>query len=104
MSRPRSDRPSRLGEVLRVALDRLPVARELADHALWVHWESVVGATLVPHVRPLRLRRGVLFVAADGPTWMQEMQFLKRELRDRLNARLGRAVVRDIFVVLKSDR
>jgi len=55
-------------------------------------------------VRPLRLRRGVLFVGADGPAWMQEVQFLKPELRDRLNARLGRAVVRDIFVVLDSER
>ena len=104
MSGTRSDRPLRLGDVLRAALDRLPVARELADHALWVHWEAVVGATLVRHVRPLRLRRGVLFVGADGPAWMQEVQFLKPELRDRLNARLGRAVVRDIFVVLDSER
>ena len=104
MSGTRSDRPLRLGDVLRAALDRLPVARELADHALWVHWEAVVGATIVRHVRPLRLRRGVLLVGADGPTWMQELQFLKPELRDRLNARLGRAVVRDIFVVLDSER
>jgi predicted nucleic acid-binding Zn ribbon protein len=102
MSRSPSDRPPRLGDVLRAALDRLPVARELADHALWVHWEAVVGATLVRHARPLRLRRGVLLVGADGPAWMQELQFLKPELRDRLNARLGRAVVRDIFVVLDS--
>ena len=104
MNGTRSDRPLRLGDVLRAALDRLPVARVLADHALWVHWEAVVGATLVQHVRPLRLRRGVLFVGADGPAWMQEVQFLKPELRDRLNARLGRAVVRDIFVVLDSER
>ena len=46
MNGTRSDRPLRLGDVLRAALDRLPVARELADHALWVHWEAVVGATL----------------------------------------------------------
>jgi hypothetical protein len=31
---------------------------------------------------------------------MQELQFLKHELRDRLNARLGRDAIRDVFVGL----
>jgi predicted nucleic acid-binding Zn ribbon protein len=96
--------PARLGEVLRAAIARLPVARQLADHALWVHWDDVVGQTLAAHARPLRLRRGVLFVAVDSPEWMQELQFLKHELRERLNARLERTVVREVFVVLETGR
>jgi predicted nucleic acid-binding Zn ribbon protein len=91
---------TRLGDVLRDALARLPVARELADHALWMHWDVVVGPTVARHARPQRLRHGVLFVAVDSPEWMQELQFLKHELRDRLNARLGRDAIRDVFVGL----
>jgi predicted nucleic acid-binding Zn ribbon protein len=96
----RSAPPSRLGDVLRAALERLPIARQLADHALWAHWDEVVGPTLARHARPHRLRRGVLFVAVDSAEWMQELQFLKHEIRERLNTRLGRAAVRDVFVVL----
>ena len=92
--------PARLGDVLRAALDRLPIGQRLADHALWVEWDAVVGPTLARHARPQRLRRGLLLVAVDSPEWMQELQFLKHELRTRLNARLGRAVVRDIFLAL----
>jgi predicted nucleic acid-binding Zn ribbon protein len=103
MSAPRSGRPLRLGDVLRAALDRLTVGNELADYALWVHWDAVVGPTLARHAQPLRLRRGVLSVSVDSAEWMQEIQFLKHELRERLNARLGRAVVRDVFVVLRVD-
>jgi predicted nucleic acid-binding Zn ribbon protein len=103
MSR-RAEPPARLGEVLRAALARLPIARQLADHALWAEWDEVVGPTLARHARPERLRRGVLFVAVDSPEWMQELQFLKHDLRERLNARLGRAVVRDLFVVLAHER
>jgi predicted nucleic acid-binding Zn ribbon protein len=44
----------------------------------------------------------VLIVAVDSPEWMQELQFLKHELRERLNARLGRSAVRDVFLVLAS--
>jgi predicted nucleic acid-binding Zn ribbon protein len=102
MRRPPPERPSRLGDVLRAALGRLPDAQRLADHALWTHWDAVVGPTLALHARPERLRRGVLIVAVDSPEWMQELQFLKHELRERLNARLGRNAVRDVFLVLAS--
>jgi predicted nucleic acid-binding Zn ribbon protein len=101
MSRSRSDRPTSVGDVLRGALERLPDAQRIADHAVWMHWEAVVGPTLARHARPERLRRGVLVVAVDSPEWMQELQFLKHELRERLNARLGRPAVRELFLALE---
>jgi predicted nucleic acid-binding Zn ribbon protein len=100
VSRRPLERPQRLADVLRLALERLPVAGRIADHAVWAHWDAVVGATLALHARPHRLRNGILFVAVDSPEWMQELQFLKHELRDRLNARLGRSAIRDVFVGL----
>src|SRR5262245_23343158 len=103
MSAQRHTPPSRLGDVLRAALARLPLTTPLADYELWTHWDAVVGPTLARHAQPVRLRRGVLSVEVDGAGWMQELQFLKQELRDRLNARLGRTVVRDIFTVLRVD-
>ncbi len=86
--------------MLRAALGRLPEAERLADHAVWAHWDAVVGPTIAAHARPERMKRGVLFVAVDSAEWMQELQFLKHELRERLNARLGRPAVRTLFVVL----
>lgn len=96
--------PQRLGDVLRAALARLPVGQQLADHAVWVHWEAVVGPTIAQHARPLRLRRGTLVIAVDGAGWMQELQFLKHDLRARLNARLGRPAVREVFLVVEPER
>ncbi len=94
--------PSRLGDVLRSVLARLPASAELEDYALWTHWEEIVGATIAAHARPQRLRRGALVVAVDGPEWMQELQFLKEHVRERANARLGRPTVKRVFVVLES--
>jgi predicted nucleic acid-binding Zn ribbon protein len=96
--------PQRLGDVLRAALARLPVGQQVADHAVWTHWDAAVGPTIAQHARPLRLRRGTLVIGVDGASWMQELQFLKHELRARLNARVGRAAVRELFLVLDSDR
>jgi predicted nucleic acid-binding Zn ribbon protein len=103
MSGQRPSRPTRIGDVLRVVLERLPPASPLADYALWAHWDAIVGPTLARHARPQRLRRGVLSVAVDSAEWMQEVQFLKHELCERLNARLGRQAVREVFIVLASE-
>ena len=102
MTRRTHDRPTHVGDVLRAALGRLPDAQRLADHAVWTEWPGVVGPVLARHARPERLRRGVLVVAVDSAEWMQELQFLKHELRERLNVRLGRPVVRDVFLVLET--
>jgi len=95
--------PVRLGDVLRGALARLPGGAELSSYPIWSEWSAVVGPTIARHAQPRRLKRGVLVVAVDGPDWMHELHFMKRDLRDRLNARLGRRVVRDLFLVLASD-
>ena len=100
---PVSRLPVRLGDVLRAALARLPAAAELADYAVWTHWNTVAGPTLARHAQPRRMRRGVLLVEVDSAEWMQELQFLKHDLRERLNERLGRRALRDIYLVLTTD-
>ena len=89
-----------LAEALRAALARLPASTGLVHYPIWAEWTAVVGPTIAAHAKPARLRRGVLVVSVDGPEWMQELQFLKHELRERLNARLGRPAVRALFLVL----
>jgi hypothetical protein len=42
----------------------------------------------------------VLVVEVEGAEWMHELQYLKQDLRARLNDRLGRSVIREIFLVL----
>jgi predicted nucleic acid-binding Zn ribbon protein len=90
----------RLGDALRAALSRLPAGTELVNYPIWSEWNDTVGPTIARHARPRRLRRGVLLVEVDGPEWMHELHFLKRDLRERLNERLGRSVVRDVYLVL----
>ena len=96
----RDARPVRLGDVLRAALARLPAAAEIADYTVFTHWDAVVGPALAHHAQPRRMRRGVLLVEVDSVEWMHQIQFLKHDIRDRLNARLERACVREVFLVL----
>jgi predicted nucleic acid-binding Zn ribbon protein len=91
---------SRLADALRAALARLPGSTGLVHYPIWAEWTATVGPTIAAHARPAQLRRGVLVVSVDGPEWMQELQYLKRDVCAKLNARLGSTVVRDIYLVL----
>lgn len=95
--------PTRLGDVLRTALARLPEAQELSSFPVWSEWGALVGPLIARHASPRRLRRGVLVVEVDGPEWLHELRYLEGELRQRLNERLGRAAVRELLFVLATD-
>ena len=94
---------SSVADALHSALARLAIADELSHYPIWAEWEAIVGETVARHARPRRLRGAILVVAVDGPDWMHELHFMKREVAERINDRLGRAVVRDVYLVLAGE-
>jgi predicted nucleic acid-binding Zn ribbon protein len=98
MSRPRSS-PDRVADALRQVLQRIDPERRLAVYRVWTFWDDVVGAALATRTQPAGFRDGVLSVRVGGAVWMQELQFMKEDLRERLNARLGGELIREIFFI-----
>jgi predicted nucleic acid-binding Zn ribbon protein len=95
MKRPRS-RPDRVGDALRHVLQRIDPERRLE---LFRMWAAEVGPAIAARSEPAGFRDGVLSVRVNGAAWMQELQFVKEEIRARLNVRLGGEVVRDVYFV-----
>ena len=77
--------------------------RSLVHYPIWAEWPTIVGPTIAAHARPAQLRRGILVVTVDGPEWMHELRYFKAELCEKLNARLGSSVVRDLYFVLATS-
>ena len=46
----------------------------------------------------MSFRDGVLTVAVASAPWMQQLTFLKKGMIEKLNERLGRELVRDIYL------
>ncbi|MDK9717745.1 MAG: DUF721 domain-containing protein [Trichlorobacter sp.] len=74
----------------------------LKDLVIWESWDQAVGAAIAGRARPLRLVGGVLTVVVASGPWMQQLSFMKTELRERINTLLGNERVKEI--VLKSGR
>ena len=90
----------RLGDVLERTLKRLPLRQRLDDYALWTVWDETVGPAVARNAQPVGLRHGTLFVKVRAATWMQQLQYMKDIMVEKLNRRLEREVVTNVFFVL----
>jgi hypothetical protein len=85
------------GVLLSQLLTRWGMDRKLREYQAWEVWDEVVGPQIAARARPCKMREGVLEVAVDQPVWMQQLQLMKPRIVSQLNARLGEALIRDIF-------
>ena len=96
--------PARATAVLTDLVQRLAFRERLREHAVWNVWPEVVGPLLSSKAAPVRIEDGKLFVSVANSTWMQELVFLKDDIRSRLNHRLAGPIVREIFLVLGASK
>ncbi len=87
----------KLGEILDKSLKRLDLSPRLDEYGVWPIWNDIVGATIARNAQPEKIRNGTLFVKVSGATWMQELQYMKEMISQKLNQNLGREVVKNIF-------
>lgn len=87
----------RLGEILEKSLKRLDLSGRLGEYGVWPIWNETVGPTIARNAQPQKIRHGTLFVKVASPTWMQQLQYMKEIISEKLNQSLGAEVVKNIF-------
>jgi hypothetical protein len=90
----------KLGQILDKSLKRLELSGRIEEHSIWPIWNDTVGPIVARNAQPEKIRNGTLFVSVTSPTWMNELQYVKETISERLNQQLGREVVKNIFFVL----
>jgi predicted nucleic acid-binding Zn ribbon protein len=66
------------------------------DATIWKVWDEVVGPAISRNAQPLWIKSGRLRVMVSDPIWLQELEFLESDMREKLNQRLGRQAVKKI--------
>ena len=90
----------KLGDVLNLSLKRLDLTVRLDEYGVWPVWNDVVGKTIAKNAQPEKIRNGTLFVKVTSPVWMQQLQFMKELIAEKLNQRLKSEVVKTIFFMV----
>lgn len=97
-SRSRMPRPRPVADLLMEALRGKPAERRLKEGRIWLLWDEAVGERIASRARPVAFRDGTLTVAVANAPWMQQLNFLKGGIIEKLNVLLGGPVVRDIYL------
>jgi len=90
----------KISDVLSLSLKRLDLTTRLDDYGVWPVWNDVVGKTIAKNAQPEKIRHGTLFVKVTSPVWMQQLQFMKEMIAEKLNQRLKGEVVKTIFFMV----
>lgn len=59
-------------------------------------WEQSVSPEIAKQTEAIKVKNRVLYVNTKSPVWAQELNFLKKDIMDRINEKAGCAAVRDI--------
>ncbi len=62
--------------------------RRLELHQVFVFWEQVVGKEIARRALPQEIKKGVLWVNVTDNIWMNQLQFEKYNLLEKINAKL----------------
>ena len=71
---------------------------------LFSAWEEIVGPTVARRCEAVSLKGGVLTVAANTTAWAAELKYLAPEMISRVNGDLGREVVSEVRVFVRSPK
>jgi predicted nucleic acid-binding Zn ribbon protein len=90
--------PQPFGELLSKLIKARGWQRPAAEARIFGAWEVLVGADLASHCRPVKLDGGELTIEAESTAWATQLRGLGARLLSRINAEIGRDVVRRIHV------
>ena len=85
-----------IGEVLFSALKNKGMNSKIEENALLKLWPKAVGPQIASKTQPDCLRGGTLFVKTISSVWVQQLHFMKEEIRDKLNELAGRNAIKEI--------
>jgi hypothetical protein len=90
------NKPQRLHSILEDTLKALEIDVPLKTYSILGAWSEIVGESVAEHSQPRSIRNRILFLDVSHSTWMQQLQFLKPTLLEKVNNFLGEPLIQDI--------
>jgi predicted nucleic acid-binding Zn ribbon protein len=92
-----SPKPVCMRDVLSELCHRWGIERKVKEYSALSQWSQIVGEKIAEKAKPIGIERGKLFVQVDSSSWRNELTFLKREIKDKMNRAVGSPVIKDII-------
>ncbi len=89
-------KPQPIRSILEQTIKSLEIDVPLRTYSILGAWSNIVGESVAAHSQPHSIRNRILFIDVSHPTWMQQLQFLKPTLLEKVNTFLGESLIQDI--------
>jgi hypothetical protein len=89
-------RPQPIHSILEKTLKGLEIDLPIRTYSILRAWKEIVGEAVAGQTQPRAVRNRILFIDVSHSTWIQQLQFLKPTLLEKINAFLGEAHIQDI--------
>lgn len=89
-------RPAPVTDLLTSLLRGTPAELRLKEGRIWEVWDEAVGAKIASHAQPAAFREGTLTLHVDSAPWLQQLNYLKKELVTKVNDALDQELVKEI--------
>ncbi len=89
-------KPKPIRSILEETLRALEIEVPLKTYSIFGAWKQIVGESIALQTQPRAIRNQILFLDVSHPTWMQQLQFFKPTLLEKINAFLGESHIQDI--------
>lgn len=66
-----------------------PLSGPFLRWKLWMKWREVVGDAVADSTEPVGYRRGCLWLWVKNSSWMQQMVFMREDIRETINRKMG---------------
>ncbi len=90
------EKPQPIRSILEKTLKSLEIDTPIKTHSIFISWEEIVGNPLAMQTKPRFIRNQILFLDVSNSVWMQQLQFLKPTLLEKINNFLGEPFIKDI--------
>ncbi len=95
-----ASRPTRIGAVLSHVLEKHGVGDQVRRMEVLELWPELVGEQLAQVTRAKGIDDATLFVEVRSSAWLMELNMMKGDFLERVNARVGEAPLERIVFVL----
>ena len=85
-----------IGDILTKTLKRKKIPVHVADQHISHVWDAAVGSVIAANTRAHNIKNRTLFVKVSTSMWMQQLQFMKQEIMDKVNAELENQTINNI--------
>ncbi|UNC90615.1 DUF721 domain-containing protein [Candidatus Contubernalis alkaliaceticus] len=82
---------------LKKTINKMGFSKRIKEEMALCHWEEAAGPQVMEHTRLGEIKGGVLFVYVKNSHWSQHLSFFKSSLLNKLNHKIGEALIKDIY-------